>query len=205
MMQKIRLDQLIEWKKNPRKITRYALERLCRSIKRHPEMIEARPLLVNKTEDGMIVYGGNQRMKAMKELGWTEAPCSVDENLSEEIMNERAMIDNVQFGELVIDKVPDLKLDDQFLEIIDLKIGALEDSEKYGEVEFTKELMEENNYIVLVFDNVMDWKSAETAFGLGQRQALDSKHGFRKIGIGRVVDGKEILEILLNKNENHNS
>lgn len=85
----------------------------------------------------------------------------------------------------------------------DFEIPALADmgievkekkEEKEGEVPFTEELLEEHNYIVLYFDNSVDWLQAQSLFELGQVQGLGSKEGFRKVGVGRVVKGAEALE-----------
>ena len=65
-----------------------------------------------------------------------------------------------------------------------------------GEVPFTEELGEEHNYIVLYFDNSVDWLQAETLFGdfIKKKQALSSKDGYRKMGVGRVVRGADFLK-----------
>lgn len=65
-----------------------------------------------------------------------------------------------------------------------------------GDVEFTEELMEEHNYIVLYFDNSVDWLQAQTLFGdfIKKKQALNSKDGYRKMGVGRVVRGADFLK-----------
>jgi hypothetical protein len=65
------------------------------------------------------------------------------------------------------------------------------------EVEFTEELHESSNYIVLYFDNDIDWLQALTLFELKTVKALDSKPGFQKQGIGRVVNGAEALNKLM--------
>jgi hypothetical protein len=66
------------------------------------------------------------------------------------------------------------------------------------EIPFTEELLEEHNYIVLYFDNSVDWLQAETLFEkyLTKKQALNSKEGFRKVGVGRVVRGADVLKDL---------
>ena len=65
-----------------------------------------------------------------------------------------------------------------------------------GDVEFTEELGEEHNYIVLYFDNSVDWLQAQTIFGdfIKKKQALASKDGYRKMGVGRVVRGADFLK-----------
>lgn len=77
---------------------------------------------------------------------------------------------------------------------IDVKIK--EEKEDEPDIEFTEELLEEHNYVVLYFDNSVDWLQAESLFGLKTVQALGSKEGFRKMGVGRVLKGSEALERL---------
>lgn len=77
---------------------------------------------------------------------------------------------------------------------VDVKIK--EEKEDKPDIEFTEELLEEHNYVVLYFDNSVDWLQAESLFGLKTVQALGSKEGFRKMGVGRVLKGSEALERL---------
>jgi hypothetical protein len=56
---------------NPRTIKKDQLEKLKRSIKSFPEMMEKRPMVCVTDEDGKIFpLGGNMRLKAIKELGF---------------------------------------------------------------------------------------------------------------------------------------
>ena len=58
---------------NPRTIKKDQLEKLKRSIKSFPEMMEKRPMVCVTDEDGkMFPLGGNMRLKAIKELGFEE-------------------------------------------------------------------------------------------------------------------------------------
>jgi hypothetical protein len=59
-------------------------------------MLELRPIVVNKD---MIVLGGNMRLKACQEIGLTEVPIIVAENLTEEQQREFLIKDNVSGGE----------------------------------------------------------------------------------------------------------
>ena len=62
------------------------------------------------------------------------------------------------------------------------------------EVEFAEELMEHHDYVVLYFDNEVDWQQAKTLFGL---TTVKNKNAcLRKRGIGRVLRGAEALERL---------
>jgi len=65
------------------------------SIKEFPEMLEARPIVVNPD---MIVLGGNMRLKAAKAAGLTEAPVYVA-TWEESKAKEFIVKDNVGFGE----------------------------------------------------------------------------------------------------------
>lgn len=82
--------------------------------------------------------------------------------------------------------IPDLK--DMGIDIKEIK------KEEEPEIKFTEELLEEHNYIVLYFDNSVDWLQAESIFGLETVQALGSKEGFRKMGVGRVIKGSKAIE-----------
>ena len=92
----------------------------------------------------------------------------------------------------------DLLLDDFSIEELnDLGIDIKEKVKKEeGDIEFTEELGEEHNYIVLYFDNSVDWLQAETIFGdfIKKKQALSSKDNYRKMGVGRVVRGADFLK-----------
>ena len=67
-----------------------------------------------------------------------------------------------------------------------------------GDVPFTEELLEEHNYIVLYFDNEMDWQQAVTVFGIGQVKLNDKgKFKSERKGVGRVLNGAEAINRLL--------
>lgn len=67
------------------------------------------------------------------------------------------------------------------------------------DVEFTEELLEEHNYIVLYFDNSVDWLQAETLCGdlLKTKKALSSKKNYTKEGVGRVIKGVDFFKKVL--------
>lgn len=80
---------------NPRIIKDDKFTKLVQSIKDFPEMLEARPIVVNPD---MIVLGGNMRLKALKEAGIKEAPVYVAS--WDEVQQRQFIIkDNVGFGE----------------------------------------------------------------------------------------------------------
>lgn len=62
----ISIDKVIDNTNNPRFIKDEKFKKLVKSIKEFPEMLELRPIVVN---EGMIVLGGNMRLKACREAG----------------------------------------------------------------------------------------------------------------------------------------
>jgi DNA modification methylase len=80
---------------NPRIIKDDKFKKLVQSIKDFPEMLDIRPIVVNK--DG-IILGGNMRFKACLEAGIKEPPYKVVD-LTEEQQKEFLIKDNVSGGE----------------------------------------------------------------------------------------------------------
>ena len=91
--------------KNPRFFRDYRYEAMKKSIKESPEMLELRELIVFPYPDGRyIVVCGNLRLRACKELGYTELPCKIlDSGTDVKKLREYATKDNVNFGENDLD------------------------------------------------------------------------------------------------------
>lgn len=89
--------------KNPRFIRDDKYKKLLQSIKDDPEMLELRELLVYDTQDSKLQYiiiGGNMRYRAMKELGYTEAPCKIiPHDFPMDKIRRILLKDNSSFGE----------------------------------------------------------------------------------------------------------
>jgi DNA modification methylase len=81
---------------NPRIIKDDKFKKLVASIREFPKMLEIRPIVVN---DDMIVLGGNMRLKAIKELGLTDAPVIKISDLTDEQQRQFIIKDNAGFGE----------------------------------------------------------------------------------------------------------
>jgi len=91
----IRVSDIKANPNNPRIIKDDKFDKLVTSIKEFPEMLEARPIVVNPD---MVVLGGNMRLKALKAAGVKEAPVYVA--TWDEIKQKEFIIkDNVGFGE----------------------------------------------------------------------------------------------------------
>ena len=95
-IQEIEIGKLKENPDNPRVIKDDRFEELVESIKKFPQMLYLRPIVVNKQ---MIVLGGNQRLKACKEAGLEKVPYIKAEGLTKAQQKEFIVKDNVSFGE----------------------------------------------------------------------------------------------------------
>jgi DNA modification methylase len=80
---------------NPRLIKDDKFKKLVQSIKDFPEMLDIRPIVVNKD---MIILGGNMRFRACKEAGIKEVPVIITD-LSEDKQREFLIKDNTSGGE----------------------------------------------------------------------------------------------------------
>jgi hypothetical protein len=81
---------------NPRIIKDDKFQKLVKSIKEFPEMLNIRPIVVNAD---MVVLGGNMRLKACKEAGLKEVAIIKAEDLTEDQQKQFIIKDNVGFGE----------------------------------------------------------------------------------------------------------
>ena len=81
---------------NPRICKDDKFLKLVQSIKDFPEMLNIRPIVVNKD---MMVLGGNMRLKACVEAGLVEVPIIIADNLTKEQEKEFLIKDNVGFGD----------------------------------------------------------------------------------------------------------
>ena len=114
---------------NPRIIKDDKFKKLVQSIKDFPEMLNIRPIVVNKD---MIILGGNMRYKACREAGLKEVPIIVTD-LSEEKQREFLIKDNTSGGEWDWEVLAN-EWDVIELESWGLDVGGFDvDAEDYGE------------------------------------------------------------------------
>lgn len=188
------IDNIKENPGNPRVIKDRKFRALVESIKNFPEMLEIRPIVVNRE---MIVLGGNQRLKACKEAGFKEVPIVFADTLTPEQEKEFVIKDNVQFGDWDQDELQ-VNWDKISLGDWGLVIKEKEDFEA-GKVEFSEFLGEANNYVILKFDNEIDWLNAQTHFNLDSVYSKRANGKPWSKGIGRVINGAEYLKKLNEK------
>ena len=126
--------------------------------------------------------------------------------LADNRIAELAEMDEAKLKELFVD-LTDMDLSAELAGYTDDVVGALMDAvgdeiEIEPEVPFSEVLREEHNYIVLYFDNEVDWLQAESLFSLQTVQSLSTRTdgkmtpGQERKGVGRVLRGAEALEAI---------
>jgi len=175
---------------NPRYIRDDKFKKLVQSIKEFPEMLSLRPIIVN---DGMTVLGGNMRLRACQEAGLREVPIIRASDLTDEQQKEFIIKDNVGFGEWDWEILAN-EWDSELLEDWGMELPDEQDkgTNEIGDIDFSEELLLEHNYIVLYFDNPMDWEVAQEKYNL-RKVKTNVPKGSQKVGIGRVINGKDYI------------
>ena len=94
--EKVKIGKIKNNPNNPRLIKDDKFKKLVKSIKEFPEMLEIRPIVVDKDN---IVLGGNMRLRACQEAGLKEVHILQADKLTEKQQREFIIKDNVGFGE----------------------------------------------------------------------------------------------------------
>lgn len=196
------IKELKPYKKNAKKHDKTQVEQIANSIK---EFGFTQPVIVDENN---IVVAGHGRILGAKKAGLKEVPTVCLNDLTEEQIKAYRLVDN-KLNESEWDAVllsEELK---EFEEVnmdlfgFDLAEDMEDIFEEDGDVKFTEILNEENNYIVLKFDNRIDWINAMGVLGIERvktypttKNGKQSKKWNDRIGVGRVIDGIEVLRRL---------
>ena len=193
-MELINIKEVKEHPNNPRSIQKHKFYKLVNSIKEFPEMLKLRPIVV---DDNNVVLGGNMRLKASIKAGLTEVWIEKASDLTPEQQKEFIIKDNSSFGDwdwdVLANEWDTEKLNDWGLDVPVLNEKAEIEEQ---EIEFSEYLGESHNYVVLMFDNDIDWLSAQTHFELKSVYSKRQNGKPWSKGIGRVVDGAKYLKKL---------
>ena len=189
---------------NPRLIKDDKFKKLVQSVKDFPEMLNIRPIVVNKE---MVILGGNMRFKACKEAGLKEVPIIITD-LSEEQQKEFLIKDNVSGGEWEWDMLANEWNEEDIIKWgLDLpiydKIDKLEDGETI-EIPKSLQVIPKKEYILIMADEDSDeWIELQNIFKCGLVRQGGCKIGSTsdKVGRGteRVFDLKTFKERVLNE------
>ena len=118
---------------NPRVLRDDKFQKLKQSITEFPKMLSLRPMVIDENN---VVLGGNMRLRALQELGFTdveEAWVKRSSDLTEEEKKRFIIADNVAFGEWDWDTLAN------DWEVVDLEAWGLEipQFDERGEIDYS--------------------------------------------------------------------
>lgn len=203
--------ELVPYENNPRNNDE-AVDYVANSIKQFHFQV---PIIIDKDN---VVVAGHTRLKACEKLGIDEVPCIVADDLTEDQIKAFRIADN-KVGEVSTWDIEKLGFELADIDIDMSEFGDfgleddsdnvdLENKEQKPELEFTEVLGEEHNYVVLYFDNDVDWLQAESLFDIKPRKNLSTRtdgkitESMTRVSVGRVLNGAEALERLRKHYEN---
>ena len=195
----ISVEDLKPYEKNNKKHDDVQINNVAESIKQYGFV---QPIVIDKNN---VVVIGHCRLLAAKKLKMTDVPCVRVDDLTEEQVKALRIVDNKSNESDWLNDILELELPDVDLSAFDFDFGLDKKKDKEeieGEVPFTEVLGEENNYIVLKFDNTVDWLQLESLFDLETVKAYSSRtdgkitKNMTRAGVGRVVNGADFLNKL---------
>lgn len=206
------IGEILPYEKNPRKNDN-AVERVATSIK---EFGFNSPIIIDEQN---VIINGHTRYKAAIKLGLETVPVVVAHGLTPEQIRAYRIMDNRSAEiaswdtDLLFKEIMDIIEDESVpLEITGFNVDELavelgiqlkkeekatkaKEKELLGDMEFAEELLESHNYVVLYFDNELDWQAAKDKLNLTQVEWNKGMNGekFEKHGLGRVIKGAPII------------
>ena len=186
------------YSKNPRDNSK-AIESVAQSI---DDFGFNQPIVVDKNK---VIIVGHTRHAAALLLGLKKVPVFIADHLTKAQVRAYRIADNrtnensywieAELAEELRALTKEQRkstafTDDELAEML----GAVQDAIPIvGKIEFSQELLESRNYVVLYFDNDVDWLSARTHFNLKSVYSKRCNGKPWSKGIGRVVDGAKYL------------
>lgn len=191
-------DELVKWedlKAHPQNYNKHPQEQIDLLVNIIKETGWRRPVRVSKLSG--FITAGHGALLAAQSQGW-KVPVDYQDYENSEHELQDLVADN-KLAELA--ETDEKALAELLSGMEDISLAGLIDEieeeaakeEGAPEIRFSEVLMESNNFIVLTFDNDVDWLQAQTHFSL---KAVDTKRGNGKPqirGIGRVLNGAEYL------------
>ena len=125
------VDKLQLSDKNPRTIKDDAFKRLVASLVANPILLQVLPIIY---EEDFVVIGGNQRVKAIREIGWQKVPAIDASLLTDAQKKALVLLHNSHFGDWQFEKLL-LSYDFEELEAagIDIPTKLFDDAEEEQE------------------------------------------------------------------------
>lgn len=153
---------------NPRVLRDEKFQKLKQSITEFPKMLSLRPMVIDENN---VVLGGNMRLRALQELGFTdidEAWVKRSSDLTEEEKKRFIIADNVAFGEWDWDTLAN------DWEVVDLEAWGLE-IPFYDEEVKEEQSKEEDDFKTLELNfNAFDYNNVITRLKQIDSKSLES-------------------------------
>ena len=190
--------------KNAKKHPKSQIKKLAEYIKKTGWRV---PIIVSK-RSGFIV-SGHGKLEAAKELGMEEVPVVFQEFSSEKEEIQFLLADNrlAELGQMDGDALSEViselgsGADIELIGFDPADFAQVKPVKIQGKEEFSQEIGEANNYVVLVFKTDIDWTAALTHFELKpvSSRRRNGEAWFK--GVGRVIDGGEYLKSITGSEE----
>lgn len=202
----VNIKDIKPYENNPR-FNDNAVDYVANSIKEFGFKV---PVVLDKNN---VIITGHTRVKACEKLGIKEIPCIYADDLTEEQVKAFRLADN-KVGEiadwdldLLNNELDDIELDmSEFGFFEEIEEELEKEEEDKPKVKFTEVFNEENNYIILQFKTDIDWLQAQSLFDINPKMAYSTRKDgeigerMKRVGIGRVLDGAEVIKKLLGDN-----
>jgi len=195
-IENIPTKELKVYEKNSRTHSKKQVDQVAGSIK---EFGFTNPLLIDEEN---VLIAGHGRLLAAKKIGMDEIPCVRLSHLDDAQKKAYVIADN----KLALNSGWDedllkselAELDELGFDVtvtgFDELLGGVGVEDEEGEVKFSEYLNESHNYVVLYFENDIDWLQAQTHFDLDSVHSKRANGKTWSKGIGRVVDGAKYLK-----------
>lgn len=194
------IQSISPWPGNPRQGDVGAI---VTSLRRFGQL---KPVVVQRSSNH--IAAGNHVWKAAKELGWTHIAANrVDLSdwearaylLADNRMSDLGTYDETIMAEMLkeIAAAGDLEGTGFDGEDVDDLLAKIDQEPGIKpQLAISGELMEEHNYVVLYFDNALDWNVAVEKLRIETKKTPDSTDTYHRAGIGRVIRGIDVIERL---------
>lgn len=155
------------------------------------------------------IIEGHGRLIALKELGYNKVPILRLDHLTDEqrkaymlIHNKLTMNTDFDLDILAdeLNNIINVNMSEYGFELESIEIDDIDMEVLNPEEPIARELGEANNYIVLEFFTEEEWLEAQQVFGLQRVQTADKNENIRRHGIGRVINGVEVMRRLTDEN-----
>lgn len=192
------IDTLRHYPDNPRT---HDLKVIAESLRTNGQY---RTIVARQSEDpekfGTVLAGNGTLEAARDVLGWDEIAVEFvdcDDDTARRIVlvdnaaNERGGFNDELLAKL-LQEAPSLIGTGYQPDALDKLLAKL-DKPVEPEVEISPALMERHDYVVLYFDNEVDWNQACQVLNLRPVKAWDSEGKYTRKGLGRLIPGAPVI------------